>query len=431
MQCQITPSRPSRTSRALQALCLAALLGSRAAAGADTITSTNTEDAIASMFSFSGFGTLGVVHSSEDHADFYANVFQASGAGYSRAWSPDVDSRIGAQVTAMLSTQFSAVVQVVSEQNYDGTYWPRVQWANIKYQFTPDLSVRLGRSILPGFLFSDTRLVGYTYPWVRPPVELYWLNPVTTNDGIDVLYRLQFNDLVDTLQANLGYSNTQLPNNLGTSRGRNSWGLTNTTEYGPFTLLLSFQASHLSNPASNPLFDAFRQFGPQGIAIANQYDDVDKPVEIEEVGASYDSGHWLIMSEWSHANPHSFLGDQTAWYASSGYRVGQFMPYLTYADLSAVGNSTPGLNLMGLPPRAAGLGAGLNAALSSILEGIAVQKTVSAGTRWDFAKNFDLKLQVDHTRLGAGSSGTLTNVQPGFVPGTTVNLFTATIDFVW
>jgi hypothetical protein len=425
MQSQITPSMPSRTSFALHALCVTAVLWYPAAAGADT------EDAAASMFSFSGFGALGVVHSTESQADFTANVFQANGAGQTRPWSPDVDSRIGAQLTAIVSPKLSAVLQIVSQQNYDGTYRPHIEWANIKYQFTPDLSVRVGRSILPGFLFSDTRSVGYTYPWVRPPIELYCLNPVGTNDGVDISYRLHAGDLVDTIQGNSGHSNTQLPNNDGSVRGRNSWGFTNTAEYGPFTVLVSFQASHLSATAIDPLFDAFREFGAQGIAIANQYDDDNKLVAIEEVGASYDSGHWLLISEWSHANTHSFLGDQTAWYASGGYRVGQFMPYLTYAQVSAIGNSSPGLSLTGLPPGAAGFAAGLNAGLNSVLETNADQKTISVSTRWDFAKNVDLKLQVDHTRLGAGSSGTLSNIQPGFVPGGTVNLFSATIDFVW
>ena len=281
MQSQITRSRTSRASFTLYALCLAAILWYPDTAGADS------EDAVASMFSFSGFGTLGVVHSSEDQADFSANIFQANGAGYTRQWSPDVDSRIGAQVVATVSAKLSAVLQIVSEQNFDGTYWPHVEWANIQYHFTPDFSVRLGRSILPGFLFSDTRLVGYTYPWVRPPVELYSLIPVDANDGIDILYHLQVGDLVDRIQGNFGYSNSQVPNNRGTSRGRNSWGFTNTAEYGPVTLLLSFQASHLTDTASDPFFDAFRQFGPQGIAIANQYDNDDKLIEIEDVGAVF------------------------------------------------------------------------------------------------------------------------------------------------
>jgi hypothetical protein len=47
----------------------------------------------ASMFSFSGFGTLGAVHSNEDHADF-TSVLKPNGAGYTHQWSTDVDSRI-------------------------------------------------------------------------------------------------------------------------------------------------------------------------------------------------------------------------------------------------------------------------------------------------------------------------------------------------
>ncbi len=46
-------------------------------------------------------------------------------------------------------------------------------------------------------------------------------------------------------------------------------------------------------------------------------------------------------------------------------------------------------------------------------------------------KNLDLKLQFDHMRLGAGSPGTLRNLQPGFELGSTVNVFTTTIDFVY
>jgi len=59
----------------------------------------------------------------------------------------------------------------------------------------------------------------------------------------------------------------------------------------------------------------------------------------------------------------------------------------------------------------------LNGALNSILSTKRVQSTVSAGLRWDFLKNADLKMQVDHTRIGAGSSDELINLQPGYRPG--------------
>jgi hypothetical protein len=59
------------------------------------------------------------------------------------------------------------------------------------------------------------------------------------------------------------------------------------------------------------------------------------------------------------------------------------------------------------------------------------QNTISAGARWDFMKNLDLKLEADHTRLGADSYGRLINVQPELHAGVTVNIFSATIDFVF
>jgi hypothetical protein len=112
--------------------------------------------------------------------------------------------------------------------------------------------------------------------------------------------------------------------------------------------------------------------------------------------------------------------------------VAKLTPYLTYGAVKAESNtSSPGLNVAALPPSLAAPATGLNAALNAILGSIAVQNTISVGTRWDFMRNMDLKLQYDHTRLGAGSPGTLINLQPDFRPGGTVNILSIAIDFVW
>jgi len=123
-----------------------------------------------SMFSLSSFGTVGVVHSSEKKADFTSSVFKPNGAGHSRSWNADVDSLIGAQVIANFTPQLSAVVQVISEQRYDNSYRPFVEWANIKYQFTPDFSARIGRTVLPTFCSPTpvkwaTPCLGYVRRW--------------------------------------------------------------------------------------------------------------------------------------------------------------------------------------------------------------------------------------------------------------------------
>src|SRR5450432_353257 len=164
--------RARRLSSIVASLIPVAMLsGPTSAHGADDITS-------ASMFSFSGFGTVGLVHSSEDRADFTASPLAPNGAGYTHSWSPDIDSRLGAQVIAHFTPQLSAMLQVVSEQRYDKTFRPQVEWANLSYQPTPELGLRVGRIVLPTFLLSDSRKVGYANPWLRPPAEFYSLSPV-------------------------------------------------------------------------------------------------------------------------------------------------------------------------------------------------------------------------------------------------------------
>jgi hypothetical protein len=394
-------------------------------------TGARADDDGPSMFSFNGFGTLGVAHSSEDRADFTASIFKPDGTGHSHAWSFDVDSLIAGQVSVSFTPKLSAVVQAIVEQNYDGSYTPHVEWANIKYQFTPDFSVRVGRTVLPTLLFSDTRKVAYTYPWVRLPLEVYHNAPITASDGVDATYQIHVGGFTDVLQAHFGESDTKLPAGNGTVKARQSWGLVSTGEYHGATLHIGYESTHMTINSLNTLFDAFRQFGTEGIAIADKYDIDNKHVYVITLGARYDPGKWFVLGEWSHVVTHSVLGTLNGWYVSGGYRFGKFTPYVAYAQATADNLSDPGLTVSALPPFLAGPAAGLNAALNSLLSTKPVQDTISIGARWDFMKNVALKLQFDHTDIGAGSTGTLINIQPGFQPGGAFNVFSASIDFVF
>ncbi len=393
-----------------------ALLATALLATALYAAGASADDFKAPMFSFNGFGTLGVVHSSEDQADFTSSILKPNGAGYSHAWSADVDSLIGGQITANFTPKLSAVLQVIAEQNYDNTYRPHVEWANIQYQFTPDFSVRLGRTVLPTFLFSDTRRVAYTYPWARPPMEVYHLLPVTADDGLEVLYNKHVGDFTHALQTKYSKSDIKTPGG-GTVKARQALGISYDLEYHAVTMHFAYQRLKLTIDSVKPLFDAFRQFGPEGNALADKYDLNGKPTSVIAAGVKYDPGKYFVTAEWSRYAAHSFIGNIIGWYASGGYRLGNFTPYLTYGEAKADNLSDPGLNLSTLPPSLIGPAAGLNAALNSILSTKPVQNTLSIGGRWDFMSNAALKLQYDHTGIGAGSTGVLINLQPGFQAG--------------
>jgi hypothetical protein len=390
------------------------------------------DDASAPMFTFSGYGTLGVAHSSENKADFTSTTFKPNGAGYSHSWSADVDSLIAGQVIGNLTPQLTAVVQVISEQNYDNTYRPHVEWANIKYQLTQDSSVRAGRIVLPVFLVSDFRKVGYANPWVRTPVEVYGLLPITNSDGVDASYRVRIGELTNTVQALYGQSEPNLASGVGTLKAKDLWGVTYTGEDGAATAHITYLQTNATIDSFKPLFDGFRQFGSEGIALADKYDLSKMHLSFISLGGMYDPGGWFVTSEWCTIDSEVVTVKRSAWYASGGYRIDKFTPFLTYARVKANFNtSDPGLNVSALPPSLAGPATTLNAALSGVLESIPVQNTVSIGGRWDFMKNADIKLQFDHTSIDAGSIGSLINIQPGYQPGGKVNVFSATIDFVF
>jgi len=381
--------------------------------------------------SFSGFGTFGEVHSSERRADFTSSLFKPNGAGFTHTWSMDVDTLIAGQVTANFTPELSAVLQVISEQAYDNTYRPHVEWANIKYQITPDLDLRGGRIVLPVFMVSDFRKVGYANAWVRPPIEVYGLVPVTFSDGIDASYRLHFGDVTNTVQASYGSTTSKAPPDGSTVKANNQWGIFNTVEFGNLTLHIHYHQVDLDLPGPRPFFDAFRLFGPEGNAIANKYDCNGKTVRLTGFGARYDPGRWFLMGEWAKNVSHCFIGSQTAWYVSGGYRLRDFTPYVTYAAVSMdSATSDPGLNIATVSPLLTGAAIGLNAGLNGIIASTA-RRTLSVGARWDFMHNVDLKVQYDHMSLDAGSHGNLINLQRDYRPGGKVNVFSATIDFVF
>ncbi|NWD77506.1 porin [Pseudomonas gingeri] len=392
----------------------------------------NADDAMMPTFSLSSFGTAGIVHSSEKNADFTSSIYKPNGAGHTRNWDADVDSLIGAQVIATFTPQLSAVVQVISEQRYDNSYNPSLEWANFKYQFSPDFSVRVGRTVQPAFLLSDSRKVGYTLPWVRPPGEVYSLIPVTSTDGMDLSYRLHFAELTNTVQGNFGQSGPRLPNNTGRSLARDSWGISNLTEYGALTTRLTYQKTRLTLESLNSLFDSFRGFGEEGNAIADRYDTKEKPFDFVGAGVIYDPGKWFVMGEWGRTDSHAAIGTISAWYVSGGYRIAAFTPYVTYArSKTTSATSTAGLDTSTLSPSLAATATDLNSALNTVLAGNSGQQTLSVGMRWDFTQNMDAKLQYDRTRLDHNATGPLTNLQPGYEPGGSFNLFSLAVDFVF
>jgi hypothetical protein len=401
---------------------LAAALSCGAAAANDTSADT---------WKLSGFGTLGAVHANTDLADFSSSVLKASGAGASGRWSADVDSRLGVQLDVALMPQWSAVVQLVSEQRYNNSYRPQVEWANVKYQVTPDIALRVGRVSLPVFMAAEHRKVGYIYSAVRQPTEVAGGLPITSSDGADLSWRWHMGDVRHTTRFQAG--RTDMPLAEGTRlRASGIVGLTHIVDVGNFSARGTVIGGNVTVNIGDPLFAALKQFGPAGVSLADRYSVDHKRFSLVTLGMEYDTGAWFATIEGGRQRSQSLLGTNVAVAVGAGYRWQAFTPYVGYSTVHAQSQTTTtGLPLAGLPPQLAGIGAALNAGLNQILTTLPEQSTISIGTRWDAMANIALKLQFERVTPHGTSRGTLINTQPGFVSQRAINVTSVALDFVF
>jgi len=380
---------------------------------------------------FGGFGTVAAAHSTEHQGDYTVNPNSPGRAGYSRDWAFDVDSRAGVQMDVQIDKRWSAVAQVTQEKSVENSYKTYLTWANIKFQATPDLSLRAGRIALPLFVAADYRKVGYALPWLRAPVELYSLIPISNSDGIDASYRWHAGNVKHETTISLGRATARLNKDV-LGKARAIVGITDSATIGALTLRFTAAQTLLVVPGAEALFDGLRSFGPPGQALADRYDIAKRHVRVYSAAVNYDTGDWFVIGESGRINTSSLLGDQTASYLSTGYRFGNVAPYVTYARLVAnLRTHTAGLPLDGLPPEAAAVAGVLNDTLNFQLRQIGVQDTASVGVRWDIAPNIALKAQVDRVTPRGGSIGTLINVQPGFRSGHAFSVVSLGMDFVF
>lgn len=299
---------------------------------------------------FSGYGTLGAAVTDTDQTQYRSSLRQSHGADK----TPDfgVDSRLGAQLDVRLNATFSAVGQALAARR-DGSEGPRIEWLFGQADVTSELAVRAGRMVLPVFLFSDTRNVGYAQHWLRTPSEVYSAYPSSSFDGGQLQWRPRWNDVNFTVQASLGKATANMYvfgagldmkiNNL------RSLNLVAETGNWMFRLGGTLTNSRLDVPGAGTLQNTKDNFYAAGV----QYDD----------------GQWLLVTEYAmRRQGDGGAANSNSGYVSGGHRFGAWLPYVTLAGFDPKGSfyaTTP--------------------------TGV----TTAVGVRWDVRPNVALKTQFE------------------------------------
>ena len=372
-------------------------------------------------WAFSGFGTVGYVQTNTD-AGLFNDPGQAGGA--SKDGTFGVDSKIGGQINAKANNVFSATVQAISERNGNGNFKPAIEWAFLKAQVTPGLSLRAGRIGEPLFMVSDFRNIGYSNLWLRTPLDVYGQVAFDHFDGADAIYQDTFGST--TLTGQVFYGNTNATSDGSPVHVKHQGGVNLTAEFDNGITLRVGRVQGKLTVDSTSLGQLVGLLSQVGFAeVGNELDTTNKEASFTGAGIAYDQGNWIANAEYTKRKTASYVSSTTGWEATLGYRIQKFTPYVVVSQLrvdsSNVNNTIP-TSVPQLAP------------LAEAVDGLThdqdlAQKTDSIGVRWDAYKNVAVKAQYDRIKPADGAVGLFNRVTTTLPSA--ISVYSIAVDFVF
>ena len=368
-----------RTVRA--AVCATLLSGWAATAAADDIT-----------YTFSGYGTLGGTFTSNSLYSYHHDQGEPQGA--SNQFDVALESRLGLQAVVDFGSGFSVTAQELAKERVTGDFALGTEWLYLQYAADSAWKVRLGRVVLPVFLLSDSRNVGYASPWFRAPNDLYGSLLFQHLDGAQALWHVNEGPVGLGLEACYGTIKEQVLS-AGvqyTSNVKDAYNVAATLEYGD--LLFRVARTSLNIPESLP-------FSPTNIVnylLRDKY---------TSVGFQYDNGKAVVLSEWVRSSQNLVPGltipasASSQWYVAGGWRFGKLTPLLSYSAYK---------------PKQ-----------SLVVPANASYGSWSGSLRYDVVRNIALKAQVTRAKAGDDQYWVI----PNFASSASINVYSVGADFVF
>ena len=369
--------------------------------------SIDLEDSI----EFNGFYSVGI------------SKMNREGYTYETGQENDTDTLpntlVGLQMTANLYDGGSFVTQMIAKGYREGqdAFEPEVEWLYWKHDLGAGFTATAGRIRFPLFMESGNYDVGYSYPWVTPPTDVYGVLELTNIDGAALNYTTNVGDWGMGAQVIWGNADLNLPQ--GDAALKDVYGLVLTTE----TDDLSFRLAYMNGQQT---WDSTLDLGFFSGPVLLQFED-DLEYLVESV--KYDNGTIYFSAEAIQVSAdQGVLPEDNSWNTTLGWRFGAFMPYIGYSQTSTDNGdelaaninaqmTANGLNpdhivaaIPGTPPIPVATTTSGDIAQAVFNE---EQTTVTLGLRWDFAPKTAIKFQVQSLNGFDGTIGNFTDSAAG------------------
>lgn len=301
------------------------------------------------------------------------------------------DTVAGIQFDYKVNSKIDAVIQLQGAGSEE--YQVETNWAFLRYNLSPSTKIRAGRMVAPLYLYADSIDVGYTYPWVRPPVEMYGSEPVHYQ-GIDLLQNFnigQWNNTAQFLYGDIDSSDDEDGNitsdyiaGIVLTLNNDAWTIRSSYNYVDNVHVSAFDADELT-----PLGIGRGSIGY--LAGAVRYDDggLFALVEGKQIRSTGDLNKGLPTID--------------GFYTTLGYQIDAFFPYATWAKSYSKEDGNVALPTFLQTQESIGLGLRYNLTDKVVLKGEA--------TKYDhFDGTAGILGFVSREALRADSAGVLNNL---------------------
>lgn len=289
---------------------------------------------------FSAFISVGLARTTKKEGFFPGKIDEHLG------FSPN--TVLGMQMTYKINDKFDMVGQLVSRSNSKNAVgradWQlESDWAYISYKATSQLQLRAGRLRLPIYLYSDYLEVGYAYPWISPPTEVYYEEEITTYEGSDAIYNLALSENWElSLQGFFGGLNdiTEREGVVLDFEIRNFAGMNATFSNGDLTFRLGHTQGEQDFCANTPIVmpidptKVVSATNPQTVRNTKTcFDDI--KFSFQGLGIRYQANNILAVSEViRYESKEDAQANTQAGYLTLGYNIGSWMPHVTFGKTS-------------------------------------------------------------------------------------------------
>jgi hypothetical protein len=435
---------------------------------------------------FGAFGTFGGSMTSATEIVFYDPITKSQSNPTPTIVDigkyPDFadDTMAGLRFGAEVNDQFSFVVELLSRGAQEYNVHTDLLYA--QWNFLPTWNVRVGRSRLPFYLYSEYAQVGHSYLWSRLPLEVYILDPFTNFDGFTLNFR---QNLPDTwfVNASLNFGNSDfdfqqggVPIPFSLSRAGvldlmvgnqylklNAGGMLGSIDADYSNVEAGQVRQDLLNPCA-----AFTQLEPAEIILtpngvgsctvnalilgvntgpfvfpdpvtANLFNSKNVNTSILTFGYEFKWNHIISMAEWTQFNADDdYIIDTRSWYATLGFYFNDITVAATYSSYRTTDNGERNVqNTIAntyinpvsfyLPNNPIPLPETLQDSVNQFLNLSNVsQATLNFTVRYDLADTIDVKFDYRYVYPRDYSAGLF-----DFPPGKRISWVTAVIDMVF